>query len=188
MSAMVIGDPTREAKDTAIPIFQYRAVRDREGMFSDTPYVEILIPGSRDTWVGPVDDDHKKRWPEAWRAFLEKKEAPLNGTPLAEWPAVGPADKAGLEANGVKTVEALANIPEVNLIGFGPNVLQLKHKAGAWLAAKGGWQDSQKQMAALEAENAELKARVATLETENAALKIKPPPKKRGRPPSEVTA
>ena len=168
---MVLADPHGVGRDTAIPVFHFRAVRDREGNFSDVPYVEIIVPGMKDKHSCPVEPEHQRRWPNEWRAFLDKKELPLNGTPLAEWPAVTPADKAALEANGVKTVEALLNLPENNLSGFGPHVLQLKYKAAEWLSARGGWEAEKKELVALREQNRALEERLAALEAKPKKVK-----------------
>ncbi len=56
--------------DNCIPRFFLHKVLDNEktkeegaNVWRDAEYVEIIIPNSRDTWVGPVDKKHIDRWP-----------------------------------------------------------------------------------------------------------------------------
>lgn len=165
---MVLTNPQGGGPDTAIPIFYTKAVRDEAKYretgvieFVDQFYVEVIVPGSRDTHHTPVEPEHQARWPLQWQAFQMKKTAPIIGLPLGEWPGIGPADKATLEANHIRSVEQLANLPESNLTPFGPNIFQLKHKAIEFLAARGKWEGKEK---AYEEEIAALKARLAELE------------------------
>lgn len=78
----------------------------------DVPHVEVQFPGWKKPNTFRANDDHKKRWPRAWQAFVENKEPTHEGQPLSTWPGVTPAQLKQLEMSGVYTLEQLASFDE----------------------------------------------------------------------------
>lgn len=167
--------------DNCIPRFFIKPILDNEktkeegaNVWKDAEYVEILIPNSRDSWVGPVDKKHIERWPKHYEAFQNGQEAPTEGTPLDVWPAISPAVVENLKRANVKTVEALATMQETNLQRFGPDMSRLIHKARAYIESR----DDTASASKMAQENEELKRKVDDLQEQVKALK-KPKKKKK---------
>ena len=161
----------QKKKDPAIPIFRTEAVHmpaasEKAGrpIYEDREFVTIMIPGSRNAQANePVNDGHKARWPEAYKAFREGKELPLEGTALANWPnsRMTRARVEELAYFNIRTVEHLAAVHDGQLQNLGMGARELREAAKTFLeiAAKG--------TAPIE----RLLARNQALEDENAALK-----------------
>lgn len=124
-----------------LPMFSMKAIQnnfksEKEGrpIFEDKEWVEIFIPGDKNTTVSrEVRDDDRKRWPEQYRAFKEGKEIPLEGTPLEQWPVISASTAKELEHFKVRTVEQLSEIPDGLLKNLGMGSLKLREQAREWL-------------------------------------------------------
>ena len=82
-------------------------------MFKDVEYIDIKVPGSRGTGVcRPVRPADKQRFPEHYEAFKKRVEAPVTGTPLAEWALIPRSAVEQLAFANVKTVEQLATLSD----------------------------------------------------------------------------
>lgn len=134
-----------EAKDTAIPRFYVRPVQNNfrsqaEGrpIFDERDYVEIIIPGAKDTVDRQVQEQDKDRWPEQYRRFKEDAEQATDGTPLEQWPAISVSQIAELKAKKIRTVEQLAGVSDGNLANLGLGARQLRDRALAYLEAAAG--------------------------------------------------
>jgi hypothetical protein len=78
-------------------------------IFKDVEYIDIRVPGSRGTSVcRPARPADKQRFPEHYEAFKNRVEAPVSGTPLAEWALIPRSVVEQLSFANVKTVEQLA--------------------------------------------------------------------------------
>ena len=93
----------------------------------------------------------KFRWDmieRAYDAWKEGVEAPLDGTPLGAWAGINEAQANAFRSVGIKTVEAVRDIPEV-LIGKVPlpSVRELIKQAGLFLDAKDASSAAAKQSA-----------------------------------------
>ena len=52
-------------------------------IYTDTPYVLILVKGQSKTEVRrKATEEDKRRFPRAWKAFEDGKDSPITGTPL----------------------------------------------------------------------------------------------------------
>lgn len=103
-------------------------------IFIDKPYIKIMVPGDKDNIVvRPVRATDMERYPRQWSAFEQKREQPLEGTPLAEWPGVTRAQVEELAFFGIKTVEALAQMPDATAQKF-MGIQSLKQKANDYIA------------------------------------------------------
>ena len=148
MSETDFRDPSAP-KSPAIPQFFTEAVKlewksRQEGrpIFEDREFVRILIPGDRRSMaVEPVGEIHKARWPREYEAFRAGREAPLEGTPLSEWPVslMSPARVQELAYFNLRTVEQLAAVNDAQLQSLGMGARELRERARTWLevAAKG---------------------------------------------------
>ncbi|HLI66318.1 MAG TPA: hypothetical protein VKU90_08120 [Caulobacteraceae bacterium] len=142
MSETDFRDPAA-AKAPAIPRFKTEAVhlpfRSKEAgrpIYEDREFVEILIPGDRRSMpVEPVNDEHKARWPKEYEAFRAGQEAPLEGTPLADWPnsRLTRARAEELAYFNIRTVEHLAAVNDAQLANLGMGARELRQAARTFL-------------------------------------------------------
>ena len=95
-------DPTAEHgegaygtdKDGVLAVFFRKPVQNHAEtkakgvpIFDDVEHCKIVLPGdSRTIIVERLNDDHKKRWPEVWKAFQERQNGVANGMPIEELP------------------------------------------------------------------------------------------------------
>lgn len=131
------------APSPAIPRFYLKSVEltfrsQQEGrpIYEDREFVEILIPGDRRSQVHePVNGDHQQRWPEAYKAFKDGREAPLEGTPLTSWPPITRSRAEELTYFNIRTVEQLAAIDDAKLNNLGMGARELRGTAQKFLEA-----------------------------------------------------
>lgn len=188
------------------PLVNYTrmAVEDRnasleKGRYTavDVDFAIITQPGSKDRIERKVDEWFAMlerevvngRFPEEWLdklkrgydAWKNNQELPEEGTPVANWPVLSPAQVTNLKRIGLLTVEAVAAANEQAINAYGMGGRELKSLAAKFLTTA----DKDKSavaMQALEAENASLKERLASLEKQLATLASKvdvptaPPP------------
>lgn len=175
------------AKDYRVePRFHSKSVqldfKSREAgrpIFEDQEFVTIVIPGLRTVMLDErVSDEHRTRWPEQYAAFKAGREAPLEGTPLREWP-VGAmtASKADeLAYFHIRTVEQLAALGDDKLQNLGMGSRELRERARVWLdVAKNGGAALEKMQATIErlsADVARLTSSLTASNSENQRLSV----------------
>lgn len=71
------------------------------------PSVRVKFPGSDETVI-PVEEKHKREYPEKWAAFTKNLEQPTEGTPLENWPMMTRPIVQELKHFGFRTIEQLA--------------------------------------------------------------------------------
>ena len=156
--------PTANQKAPVRPRFFVDAIRSKaksdltkRSVYDDVEMVEIIVPGdNRSIVCERVKDEHRYRWPDAYRAFKEGREAPLEGTPCSEWAYLSPAQIATFAAANIKTVEDIANCSDANLPALGSTgARDLRERAKHFLKATEG-----------AAPLAELQSRVNALEAQ----------------------
>jgi hypothetical protein len=107
-------------------------------VYDEVPWIEIKVPGERDTVAGPVhlmQPDPRQRFPQAWAKFQSNHATEgLTGTLLRETPFVTRGDVEALAYHGIKTVEQLSSVSDGN-IGNIPGGMTLRTKARAFLKA-----------------------------------------------------
>jgi len=87
--------------------------RQGRPIFKDVEYIDIKVPGSRGTSVcRPARLADRQRFPEHYEAFKKRTEAPITGTPLAEWALIPRSAVEQLAFANVKTVEQLASLSD----------------------------------------------------------------------------
>jgi len=132
----------KNKNDGGIPLFRYEAVEVRNSdpvEYEDVPWVMIINKGDPKSIIDrPKRDVDEKRWPEHWKAFIEGTEVPIGGIPLKEFPMLTPADIATCHRYHIRTVEDLADYPDVQLRNIGSRGTSLKQKAVKFLEYRKG--------------------------------------------------
>lgn len=166
-------------KQPAVPVFFVEAVRmdfkskqAGRDIFEDREFVRILIPGDRRSApVEPVNDDHRTRWPREYEAFKAGKEAPLEGTPLADWPQTSRARVEELAFFHIKTVEQLAAVNDSQLQQLGMGARELRERARLFLeVARNGTAPLSRILARLESAEADVARLTQDLKAANAEI------------------
>jgi len=139
-------------------MFETRSIEDREAsekaghyVGKDVDFVLITPAGSKDRidrnaleWLAQCRIEvQAERLPVKWEAhyreayknWKEGQEAPVDGTPLINWPGLSPTQYKQLQALHIRAVEdlAAANEETINRLGMGGR--QLKQRAVDYLAA-----------------------------------------------------
>jgi hypothetical protein len=145
-------------------------------IFEDREFVDIITPGSRNQIAHePVGEEHKRLWPKEYEAFRAGREAPLQGTPLADWPGMNRARVEELAYFNVRTVEELAGVNDIQLQNLGMGVRSERDKARLFLeAARTGSAPLERMLARneeLTRENERLAQQLASLAQEAARLR-----------------
>lgn len=138
-------DYAPQGRDPVHPRFHTMSVPDAErtktegrACFKEIEMVEILSPGARNSIPDlPVTEQHRQRWPRQYAAFKQGLEAPLDGTPLIEWPLISRSQAEELAAINVKTLEQLIAMPD-NAKQRVMGAVALAHKAEDWLKRADG--------------------------------------------------
>lgn len=144
-------------------------------IYEDKEYVLIISPGQRLSEIRrKATDMDKLNYGQQYKAFLDKRPQPIVGTPLAMLPGLTPARVKELQYLNIRTVQHLVDMPDSALPKVGPDALQLRQRAVAFI------EKNDPIIIALE-------QRVKDLELKLAALSSAPPQqqpaKRRGRPP-----
>ena len=100
----------------------------------------------------------------AYRAWKEKQEMPVNGTPIRAWPAVTAGEVKALEHANLRTVEDLAQAGNDALTRVGMGARSLQNRAKDWLAIQeSGSASLVVQVDALKTANAELTSQIKVM-------------------------
>jgi hypothetical protein len=97
-------------------------------------HISIAFPGSRDVFEGPVEEHHKRQYPQHyanWKKNSEEKT--VVGTLLSEWPQISRSLVEQFNTVGVYTVEQLAGASDTALDRMGADSMTMHKKAKAWL-------------------------------------------------------
>ena len=166
MSELDIRDPGAP-KSPAIPRFHVKPVKlefasSQAGrpIFEDREFVDIIIPGDRRALAHePVSEDHRSRWPREYEAFKVGREAPLEGTPLSEWPSarMSRARVEELAYFNIRTVEQLAGVNDAQLPNLGMGSRSEREAARTFLeVARTGTGPLEKMLAKIEDQGREI--------------------------------
>lgn len=163
-------------RDGAFPRFYVdkapdKARSDADGVprFRDVEMVEITVPGDRLNIVHRiVNDEIRKRWPRAYEAFRQDREAPTDGTPIEQLPGMTASRTEELRYFHVRTIEQLAGMPDDLLKKAAPmDGFALREKAARWVEAANGNAAEER----LAAENRKLRDNMQTMEQTMAAMR-----------------
>lgn len=131
-------------------------------MYKEVEYVDIRVVGKKNGGVArPARHSDMDRFPQHYAMFKNRVEAPVEGTPLSEWPPIGRSTVEQLAFMNIKTVEQLAELSD----NYASQIMGgngFKDKAKKFLAYSVEMKEvSDKQE--LAEENKRLKESVATL-------------------------
>jgi len=128
-----------------------------------------------DEWFDKLKQDvNEGRCPREWfnafkevyKDWCEGREAPVNGTPITDWPPASPSQVKTLLSLHVRTVEDLAAANEEVLGRIGMGGRALKQRAEDWLASSASTGKASGEVSALKAANENLTARNEQLEAQ----------------------
>jgi len=109
------------------------SAQENRAIFKEVEYVDIRVAGSRSSHVcRPARPHDISRFPRHYDAFKQRKEIPLEGTPLVEWALISRSQAEELSFANVKTVEQLAAMAD-NFASQRMGGYDLKAKAVKWL-------------------------------------------------------
>lgn len=106
------------------------------------PYSKDVMKYKVKAWFDILDQDVRnnripQKWvdnyKEAYRAFQNGQEMPVNGSPIRGWGVISPAQQETLIKMNVLTVEDLAAMNDEGIKRVGMGGIDLKNKAKAWL-------------------------------------------------------
>ncbi len=167
--------------------FELRPVEDRDAtlkeghpVFKDIEIAVITMPGGHLVVDKVVDEAMLYEWKngvpgrkppspfalQAYEAFKEGREAPVNGADLRNWPGVTPAQLKMCQGVNVRTIEdlATANADTIRKLGMGS--VALKDKAAAYLASA----DTNKTSEEVSALKVEMEAMKDAIEKKDAQI------------------
>ena len=169
--------------------FEIRSEEDRQASIDaghyvgkDIHYALITPMGSKDCIERKVDEWFDKlkqdvsegRCPREWLAtfkeiykeWCEGREAPVNGTPVTDWPPLSPTQVKTLLSLHVRTVEDLAVANEEVITRIGMGARALKQRAIDWLSSASSTGKVSGELTALKAQYEDLVARNLQLEAQ----------------------
>ena len=177
-------DATHQRPDVVPMDFRvdYKPVNDKPGEFREVHKVTLRKRGSGDGTVWLISElKTSQLWPFVepyYDAWVKGQEEPVIGTPLDVLPFVPKEAVARLKLIQIKTAEDLAESNETVLQRIGMGARSLRDKARAYLANKADSAIADRAQK-MEAENAELKARVEELIEQVNSLVDKPKRRKK---------
>jgi len=166
--------------------FETRAVADKQATLEAGQYVAknedwalITPPYSRDcveqkvkNWFINLEDNVKnsripagflKMYRDAYEAWKDGQDIPLNGTSIKNWAAISPADVKNILNAGCKTIEDLAAANDEGLRRIGMGAVNLKEKAAAYLSSASSVVE---ENAALKTEMGQLKGTIEAMQAQ----------------------
>ena len=96
----------------------------------DVEMVEIEVPGDAKLKpVHKVGDEHRRRWPDQYKAFKSGQEQKLDGEAIEQWPALTRGQCERYRALGIRTVKDFAHLPDGAAHEVGPDFYKLRQAA-----------------------------------------------------------
>lgn len=150
--------------DTLLVRFSLEPKEDRKAsqeagrlICRETVYVEIMIPGNKDSIVKrPASDFDKRRFHAQFKAFENNvSQDGITGTLLEDWPGINRAQVEELKFMHIRTVEQLAKVSDGNSQNF-MGIQKLKNEARAYLELSGVASDAKAMAAELETRDLEI--------------------------------
>ena len=182
------------------PIFD-QAASDEEGrpIYHPTIYTKIEadhdnktvfdLPLKEPEQYKTPDKDPRNRWSDAWRQFQDGISGEVEGTPIEAWNMLPKHRCMELRAQGIRSMEQLANVPDRLMSGLGPDGAQLRDAAKKFLQpADLHTQTLQNELKASQQELANLKSQFEQLQKQKFGEETPMPAKRRGRPPKAAVA
>lgn len=175
--------------------FYFQPMEDREASLKAGCYVaknlamvRVTPQGSKDRIVRVAEDwiasqrqsAREQRLPQQWfdyyvqafEAWKNGQELPVNGTPIKTWPPASPAQIETLLRLGLRTVEDLAASSEQVIQALGMGGRNLRALAETWLKEAKDVGTAVQELTALREEVKALRARNESLEQQVRALQM----------------
>lgn len=114
-----------------------KAASEKEGrpIYEDRPHVRIIIPGDTGNIIETIaKDEHKRKYPEAWRRFQSAEATGHTGTALEQWPQITRSQVKEAKYYEVHTVEQMAGLSDTHIAKLGMGFSDLRAKAKAFLS------------------------------------------------------
>ncbi len=104
-------------------------------VYRDVEFVKIAIPGDRSSlFFQPATDQHKKRFPQAYKDFKSRDAStPREGMPVEQWAVINKSTALNLKAINIHTVEDLAAVHDGHIEKLGAGGRGLREQAIAFL-------------------------------------------------------
>ena len=162
------------ARDAIQPRFHVEAVEDPiataaagHAKYRDEERVEFLIPGGLNQPVFRVTDEHRNRWPEAYKKFKDGQDWTTNGTPLEMWPILKKSQVYELKAMNVFSIEQVSEMSDVALQRMPMYGHRLRDLARAYLDDA----DAQAVLTKASHENDQMRSQIVAMERQIEELK-----------------
>lgn len=102
--------------------------------YDNKVYVRIISPGDKTSEVDRLAHQGDfDRFPNQYKAFLNKNEAVVEGTPLEHWPALDAALLKECKEASLFTVEQVAALPDTAVQKLGMGFRSLKNQAQTFI-------------------------------------------------------
>jgi len=109
--------------------------------FTEVPHLRLQAPGNtRCIYHQPVRMESSpnrpsdpERFPREWAAF-QAGQGVEDGTSIYNWTELTPNDARRFDLAGIKTVEQLAHVSDVNLSGLGVGAMAIRERARQYLS------------------------------------------------------
>lgn len=183
---MAVADMVEQKERPAHVRFETRTIEDKretlkQGRYvgKDVDYALVTPPYSKDcveftvekwleqneTYVRQqrLPKEWHDQWKQAYLAWKQGKEIPLNGTSVKNWSALSPTQVKTLLSVGIHTIEDLAGCNDEGLRRIGMGGVKLKNLALAWTKDHEDHGAMVMESANLKQENERLKAQVEEL-------------------------
>jgi len=114
-----------------------KARSEQEGrpIYEDRPHVRIIIPGDTSNIIETLaKEEHKRKYPEAWKRFQTTEATGHTGTALEQWPQITRSQVKEAKYYEVHTVEQMAGLSDAHIAKLGMGFSDLRAKAQAFLS------------------------------------------------------
>lgn len=146
------------------------SAREGRPIYKEEEFVRIMIPGDQLNIVcREVREADKQAYPEQYRAFKEKQDQPLIGTPLDKIPFLTKARVLEFHAMGLKTAEHVRDMPDTIAQKF-MDAHGLRKRIADFLAAAAGSAPVEKLQSELAKRDETIAALKAALEDQGAKI------------------
>lgn len=148
------------------------SIKNGRRVFADTEYIEIMIPGDKQTVIRrQVFDADRRRFPQQYARFKQGMADQTVGTPLSELTFITAAKVKEYEFFNIRTVEQLASTADSSKAGQSMMGFQSdKQKAEAFLAAATGMAPVNELRAKIDERDAVIEVMQRQIEDMNAKL------------------
>jgi hypothetical protein len=163
------------------PVVQgFRSQQEGREICEDEPHVTIRVAGNdKEAFFGPVNEQHRLRFPEEWAAFEQGLTMSSVGTPIEHWPKLThqPSLVRSLKNLAIFTVEDMAACSDAALQKIGMGGQKLREDAKLFLSSSKNSADAGK-LAEMEKANKDQAEQIAELQRQMGEFLAAQAPKK----------